>query len=510
MPAQNRRTNIFIKYFILFSAILLLSFTILGSALMVFVSKYWQNEKTDLLKENTKTVAEMVHLVTQTTLSDISGENRMWLSRFLKTSSISIGADVFIVDTSGKVTLCKEKDGVLSLVPSVKCTEHASYHIDQQTLERIYKQTMITKNGRISREDTARYFIVANPIEINGENIGAVFAVIPGSGLQNYTTAILKMFLLSAIFAVLLSFIGVYFMTYHMIKPLQQMSKATTQFANGNFSYRVKVPGNDEMADLADAFNKMAQSLATLESSRRSFVANVSHELKTPMTTIGGFIDGILDGTIPPEKESYYLKIVSDEVRRLARLVVAMLNMSKIEAGQLQMKPVEYDIADQIFHVFLSFEQKIEQSRIEVLGLDKMQSLMVEADQDMIYQVIYNLVDNAVKFTNEGGYIAVSAVEENRRVIVRIKNSGAGISPEELSKIFERFYKVDRSRSLDVKGAGLGLYLVKNMVEMHKGQITARSEEGQYTEFIFWIPMRYISPNPPTIDSQGKEAGQED
>ena len=213
------------------------------------------------------------------------------------------------------------------------------------------------------------------------------------------------------------------------------------------------------------------------------------------MTSIGGFIDGILDGTIPREKQDYYLGIVSGEIRRLSRLVVAMLNMSKIESGSFEMKPTNYDISEQIIHILLTFEQKIEEKSIEIQGLEDLKPTHIIADTDMIYQVIYNIFDNAVKFANEGGYINVSMNESDNDIEVHIKNSGIGIKSDELSKVFERFYKVDKSRSLDAKGAGLGLYIVKMMVEMHGGKIWAKSDDDSSAEFIFRLPKAYSPVN---------------
>ena len=209
------------------------------------------------------------------------------------------------------------------------------------------------------------------------------------------------------------------------------------------------------------------------------------------LASIGGFIDGILDGTIPKEKADYYLEIVSGEIKRLTRLVVTMLNMSKIESGSFEMKPQKYDISDQIIHILLTFEQKIEEKHIEIEGLENLNPTFITADRDMIYQVIYNIFDNAVKFTNEGGYINVSMNEDDKNVEVHIKNSGIGIQKEELSKVFQRFYKVDKSRGLDAKGAGLGLYIVKMMVEMHSGTIYAQSEDENTAEFVFKLPKEY-------------------
>jgi signal transduction histidine kinase len=233
----------------------------------------------------------------------------------------------------------------------------------------------------------------------------------------------------------------------------------------------------------------MATALSVLESSRRSFVANVSHELKTPMTTIGGFIDGMLDGTIPPEKHDEYLSIVSGEVKRLSRLVTSMLNLSKIEAGELEIKPTNFDVVQKIVNCMLTLEQEIEKKNITINGFESLNATNVYADRDMLYQVVYNLVDNAVKFTNENGTITVFAGEDKSgKAFVSIENTGEGISSEETGRIFERFYKVDKSRSYDVKSAGLGLYLCKTIIEMHGGTIFAESEKDKFTRFTFTLP----------------------
>ena len=485
---SKSRTNIFLKYFVISSLIIAVSFTALGTSLMIFATNYWQGEKVALLNDNTHSVAETVRSIfTKDDFSEEYSSTKRMLASTLRVVSNSIGADVFISDKDGNIIVCKERSGVNDIIHFQHCSIHSDIKIDKELITEVGDNDNVAKRRLLDDEKTF-YYIVGEPIDINGDTMGYVFATMPINSSNSFVLDILKMFAMSAIVAILMSLLAAYLLTYKMLKPLQQMSKAAKKFAEGDFSYRVKITGNDEITDLAESFNDMAGSLATLESTRRSFVANVSHELKTPMTTISGFIDGILDGTIPPEKQEYYLKIVSDEVKRLSRLVVAMLNMSKIESGDFKIKKSDYDISEQIFRVFLNFEQKINKKNIEILGMDKLSTLVVNADSDMIYQVIYNLVDNAVKFTNEGGSIETIVQRENDKVFIRIRNSGIGIAPEELPKIFERFYKVDRSRSLDVKGAGLGLYIVKSMIELHGGQISVMSKENQYTEFIFWIP----------------------
>jgi len=266
------------------------------------------------------------------------------------------------------------------------------------------------------------------------------------------------------------------------------MADATRAFANGDFSVRVPVEGVDEIGVLAASINEMATSLAELEMSSRSFTANVSHELKTPMTTIGGFVDGILDGTIPEEKHRHYLTIVSEEIKRLSRLVKAMLQLAKIEAGERQIIANQFDIHDTVIQTVFAFEQVIESKDLEIRGLD-VDKIMVEADEDLIHQVVYNLVDNAVKFTNQGGYIEFEFNGDDKMIYVAVRNSGDGIPEDELNKLFDRFYKTDRSRSLDKNGVGLGLYIVRTVIGLHGGEIRARSKQGEFTEFEFSIPL---------------------
>jgi len=303
-----------------------------------------------------------------------------------------------------------------------------------------------------------------------------------------FLTEMMGMFIISATVVLFVAFICTYFLIGRMVRPLRKMADATRAFANGDFSVRVPVEGVDEIGVLAASINEMATSLAELEMSSRSFTANVSHELKTPMTTIGGFVDGILDGTIPEEKHRHYLTIVSEEIKRLSRLVKAMLQLAKIEAGERQIIANQFDIHDTVIQTVFAFEQVIESKDLEIRGLD-VDKIMVEADEDLIHQVVYNLVDNAVKFTNQGGYIEFEFNGDDKMIYVAVRNSGDGIPENELNKLFDRFYKTDRSRSLDKNGVGLGLYIVRTVIGLHGGEIRARSKQGEFTEFEFSIPL---------------------
>ena len=266
------------------------------------------------------------------------------------------------------------------------------------------------------------------------------------------------------------------------------MADAAKRFAVGDFESRGHIKSNDEIGELAAAFNEMADSLASSEGMRRNFIANVSHELKTPMTTIAGYIDGILDNTIPKEEQEYYLGIISQEVKRLNRLVTSMISLSKIDSGEITLKKSPFIIQNTVFNVLLSFEGDIEKKHLSIEGLDNDEDIKIYGDSDLIHQVLYNLVENAVKFTNDKGYIRFGFAQKDSRVYIYVENSGEGIPPEDIRLVFDKFYKADKSRSINKKSMGLGLYIVRSIILLHGGNIFVESEPENYTRFTFWIP----------------------
>ena len=493
---KRRRSGLFRKHLIVTTSIILASFVFLGGALLLLVSKLWMDEKKELMLENAVSISQSTRNILRSEYAQNNlGGSIQLICNTLVQHSTALEADAFIVNPQGDVAFCKEMLQSNMVVHTGQCEIHSKYHIPESILVQAREKIYI-KNGDLDGQLEELNFVVSSPVISNGKTIAIVFITRPiVQDLTPYVMGILRMFFYAALLALFISFVLVYIYAYQLTKPLHQMSYAAQQYAKGDFSTRIKIrrspfkTNDDEIDELAIAFNSMAQALATLESSRRSFVGNVSHELKTPMTTIGGFIDGILDGTIEPEKQKQYLKIVSDEVKRLSRLVTGMLNMNKIEAGELDLNPVQFDISEMLFRTLLSFEQLIDKKHIEIRGLENLEPNKVVADTDMINQVVYNLIDNAVKFTPEGGYIEVSSKSDSEKIIVKIRNSGKGIPSEEIDKIFERFYKIDKSRSYDIKGAGLGLYLCKTIIDLHGGQIAARSVIDEYTEFIFQLPI---------------------
>ena len=464
--------SIFAKYFTVLSAIITVSFAAMGGLQMLLSTRYWVSEKQQLLKENTLNMSRIASQYIK------GGENITDLYPYLSLVARTIDSYFFITGTDGAILLYSDNAEVVL----------KKARLSQQIIEKL-KSGEYFEVGLLDGIYDSRQYSVGVPIKIYSETVaGYVFASTSAEGLSEYLKNNLQVFFLSALGVLALTFIAVYIMTLRMVRPLRQMAAAARSFGMGDFSQRIRVFGRDEVAELASSLNNMAISLSSVEGMRRSFIANVSHELKTPMTTIAGFIDGILDGTIPKEKHEYYLRIVTQEVKRLSRLVKSMLDLSRIDTGELKINPTYYDFTEQVCNILLSFVQRIEEKNITVEGIEDAPRIDVFADFDLLGQVVYNLIDNAIKFMDEGGTLTLNISRRDKRVYFLIRNTGQGIPSHEMPHIFERFYKSDKSRSLDREGMGLGLYIVKTVINLHHGEISVRSTEGEYCEFVFWLP----------------------
>ena len=481
------KKTLFRKYLKITSLIILVSFFCLGSVMVVFVSRYWNMERRELLLQNAHGVSNIAatSLLKEDKNTFTIDGNRM--EEFVSAFSENIDACILVTDVDGKIVMSHNDVRLQANVDGTSTT------LDKDILDYVIRNGQYYGKTDLGGYFGEKYGVAGVPIVVTNENgvettIGAAFAASSLAAVTGFQAEVIKMFFLAGIAAFMVAFGVTWLYSYRMTRPLRTMCDATKSFAMGDFSVRVPVFSDDEVGELAKAFNQMAETLANSESMNRNFIANVSHELKTPMTTISGFIDGIIDGTIPPEKEQYYLGIVSTEVKRLSRLVKTMLDLSRIDSGKMVLRRARFDISNTIFVALLSFESKIDEKKIEIRGLEDSQPIFVDGDPDMIHQVLYNLLENAVKFTNVNGYIEIHAVEEPERVTVSIRNSGPGISPDDVKMIFDRFYKTDKSRSQDKNGMGLGLYIVKTMVQLHGGEIHVESVENEYTLFEFWIP----------------------
>ena len=355
----------------------------------------------------------------------------------------------------------------------------------------------ILEKGASARRDSlgglyeSRRFVVGVPA-VNPETqevVGEVYGVSTTSSLDSMWQGFIGLFFMTAFVVLMISFMASSITTMRQVQPIREMVQATRRYAEGDFDIRMNDYGrDDEIGELAASFNAMAESLQQTERQRREFIANISHELKTPMTTIAGYTDGILDGTIPPEREKQYLQIISDESRRLSRMVRRMLDVSQLQAIDPLKSGSHFDICESMRRVLISMEKKITDRDLDVDADIPEEPILVLGDNDMITPVIYNLLENATKFARSGStlYLGVTTIDGKARVTVR--NLGDTIPAEELPLLFERFHKSDKSRSEDKDGVGLGLYIVKTILEQHKEKINVTSENG-VTTFTFSLAM---------------------
>ncbi len=335
-------------------------------------------------------------------------------------------------------------------------------------------------------EEMGESYTIGVPIlSEKGASVGAVYTTARQVRINSQMKEIMVTFLVCGVSVMLIAFVFVYFITKQIVRPLNEISLAAQSYVKGDFSRRITVGPEGEINDLAITFNRMADGLEQLEVMRRGFIADISHELRTPMTTIGGFVDGILDGTIPPQLQEKYLLLVSGEVKRLARLVNELLDVARIQSGEISYKMDPFCITEVAYQVLLSMEDRIREGEIQLRVQIPEEELYALGDGDAIHRVLYNLMDNAVKFTPPHGEIALSLYPEGKKFYLAVRNTGKGIPEPEVGRIFERFYKTDKSRGENKKGVGLGLYMVKNIIDAHGEDITVNSKEGSYAEFSF-------------------------
>ena len=476
--------SLFLKYITAFMLIIVVSFMLLIVIIGNIINGYSEQVKTELITNSAAAAYTYVDGNYQKDIpfSEYMAQNEHPTVEILQALTVNAdGITILIADADGTLLMGCGVEQELFAVGSI-----LPFSDMQEVLAGESVQMTDTFGGAL---DTV-HAVHAYPMLHEGEVYGVLLICADSSDWMDLRDSTVQVIMAASLWVMIAALIAFYFITERIITPLKEMSHAAKSFAAGKFDVRVPVHGNDEVAELARAMNHMAQSLEALDNMRTSFMANVSHDLRTPMTTIAGFVDGILDGVIPAEQQSYYLGIVSEEVKRLSRLVSQLLDLSRIQAGDRKFVSAPFDICEVSRLILISFEQKIDQKRLDVEFECDDEHMHVLADRDAMYQIVYNLVDNAVKFSSEGGKlrICIQRVRRGQKVRVCVYNEGQGIAKEDLPYVFERFYKSDKSRGLDKKGVGLGLYIAKTIIEAHHESISVDSVAGQWCEFTFTLP----------------------
>ncbi len=328
---------------------------------------------------------------------------------------------------------------------------------------------------------------VVSPVTSNYHRRAYIFVHLPYSEIVQMQQHLLDITYItfSIIFGLSLIFLLMFTLVVYL--PMRKITTATKEYSGGNLNYLIDVDTNDEIGRLAASLNLMASELSRAEENQKKFIANVSHDFRSPLTSIRGYLEAMVDGTIPPELHEKYLKIVLNETDRLTKLTNSLLTLNNLNIKGMVLDQTDFDINKVIKNTAATFEGSCKQKQIRFKLVLTGQTLYVHADEEKIKQVLYNLIDNAIKFSNPNSTIKVETTEKNETIFVSVKDSGIGIPKDSLKLIFDRFYKTDLSRGKDKKGTGLGLAITKEIINAHHENINVISTEGVGTEFIFTL-----------------------
>lgn len=390
-----------------------------------------------------------------------------------------IGAKIWIINTNGDI-----------LINSAHTTDISNpEHVDKFNIFDFGNHYYM--RGTFYDYFNEEQLSVFAPISVDYKVKGYVILHKPTNSLHSYNNGLLNISYLTLVLIFLCAFIplGIFILT--IIRPLKKITRSANAYVSGDFEQEINIRSNDELGYLAASLNYMAKELNTLEDDQRKFISNVSHDFRSPLTSIKGYIEAMLDGTIPVENQEKYLNIILFETERLNKLTESLLELNKYGKRGIMLNITTFDINNVIKMTARTFEGICTQKRISFVLILTGQTLFVRADMGKIQQVIYNLIDNAIKFSHHDSTITVETTVKNEKIFVSVQDSGIGIPKDSQTKIWERFYKSDLSRGKDKKGTGLGLAIVKEIIQAHNENINVISTEGIGTEFIFSLPLEH-------------------
>ena len=480
------KQSIFLKYALAFLVVILAGFFILIGQIWLLSTSYFATQEEKALEDATESVARTVAAMIDVSQKDFQyllDEELELLQSTLESARGENGRELFLTDGSGKVLF--STDAAFSGTLSSACMTESAQAARQGW------SFVGDLDGFLQEKRLCRVILLEKKYtEVSKQRVGAVFLIQP----EKNTVPFVRHLMVSLLFAVTLVLMGTVFFFLLLIRrlvlPLQRLNDAAVSFARGEIPDALPEEKGGEIIPLIRTFNQTMQTVKANETLRQNFISNVSHDLRTPLTTIGGFVQNMKEGAIPPERQDHYFDIVLAEVNRLSRLVQTLLETSRLASGERKYDFLPMDICELGRVTLLSFENRLEEKEVDVSFECEKDSIFVNADRDAIAQVMYNLLDNAVKFVPQKGSLSIKIVtQKSKKALFAVRNSGEGIPPEELSQLFDRFYKSDRSRGLDKTGMGLGLFIAKSIISAHGEEIWVESRVKDYTELIFSLPL---------------------
>ncbi|MDR1703516.1 MAG: cell wall metabolism sensor histidine kinase WalK, partial [Clostridiales bacterium] len=464
--------TIFRRQFIVYLGNLLVVFLILSAALFWTVSGYFYNRTEEALTRQSKRISEE-YINTYIAHGGFGWVFNPTFENEMNSLYNYLGASFFVAvwyDNGLRLigwtpNLAKDETRISDIINSAP--EYGSSDGKVVT-------TIGTLNGLFDE----RMIVVAHPIIFNNGFYGFVFINSPVAEIDESIREVMFIALLCLLSSGLIAFGMIYLSSRTISRPIRQMNDAAKVIAAGSFDRRLNVKTRDEVGQLAESFNFMAESLENQEISRRAFISNISHDLRSPLTSMKGFLQAMLDGTIPQENQEKYLRIVLDETERITKMANDLMFIGKFQNFDLELKLSHFDINELIRTTLITFERRINDKNLDIEVSFADEKSIVEADYEKIHRVIYNLIDNAVKYTGQDGTVIIATAADQRRsnrLKVCVKDNGPGIPAEEQKRIFDRFYKSDLSRGQDKTGSGLGLAIVKEFVQAHGGTVALAS-----------------------------------
>lgn len=466
------KKSIVIKQFLLYMATISFCVILMGGMLSVIYTNHYMSEtKQELIEQGEKIAGAINKAYNTGNINNLAYEMQV------------------LEDYMGAGVLLVNKEGVIVL---------ASPGMDSSLLGHVLAYDELVEGiqeGNVVSLETGSSSIFGTPMLIVGYPLseGQLSGIFMCRSMPEIKVSLNEMYR-AGVFCLLLAFLLTALVSLvtsrKMTEPLMDMSRAAKEIAGGNFEKRVEITSKDEMGQLAESFNHMAESLENIEKSRRAFIANVSHDLRSPLTSIQGFLTAMLDGTIPPEKQERYLRIVLEESQRLSRLAEGIVDMSRAQDSKIVLEMTSFDLNEVIRENSAVLEPQLQEKGLSVEVSFAAKETMVYADQDKISRVLHNLMSNAIKFSRENGTIEIETTFSGKnKVLVSIRDHGAGISEDDQKYIFDRFYKVDATRNKDKTGTGLGLSIVREFIQAHGETVAVKSKLGEGSTFLFTLKL---------------------